>query len=40
MKPVNPLHTKRMKELTGNSPNKTGKKIPRVIDVIALVVMP
>jgi transposase len=34
---VNPMHTKRVKELTGNSPNKTDKKDPRVIaDVIAL----
>jgi len=34
---VNPLHTKRLKELTGNSPNKTDQKDPRVIaDVIAL----
>lgn len=34
---VNPVHTKRVKELTGNSPNKTDKKDPRVIaDVIAL----
>lgn len=43
---VNPMHTKRVKELTGNSPNKTDKKDPRVIaDVISLghsltVVMP
>lgn len=34
---VNPFHTKRIKELTGNSPNKTDKKDPRVIaDVICL----
>jgi transposase len=34
---VNPMHTKRIKELTGNSPNKTDKKDPRVIaDVICL----
>jgi transposase len=34
---VNPMHTKRIKELTGNSPNKTDKKDPRVIaDVILL----
>lgn len=34
---VNPMHTKRLKELTGNSPNKTDKKDPRVIaDVMAL----
>jgi transposase len=34
---VNPMHTKRVKELTGNSPNKTDKKDPRVIaDVICL----
>ncbi len=43
---VNPMHTKRIKELTGNSPNKTDEKDPRVIaDVISLghsltVVMP
>jgi transposase len=34
---INPLHTKRIKELEGNSPNKTDKKDPRVIaDVISL----
>ena len=34
---VNPVHTKRIKELTGNSPNKTDHKDPRVIaDVISL----
>jgi transposase len=34
---INPMHTKRIKELTGNSPNKTDKKDPRVIaDVISL----
>ena len=34
---VNPVHTKRVKELTGNSPNKSDKKDPRVIaDVICL----
>ena len=34
---VNPMHTKRVKELTGNSPSKTDKKDPRVIaDVICL----
>ena len=34
---VNPMHTKRLKELTGNSPNKTDEKDPRVIaDIIAL----
>jgi hypothetical protein len=34
---VNPVHTKRVKELTGNSPNKTDNKDPRVIaDVICL----
>jgi len=34
---INPMHTKRLKELTGNSPNKTDKKDPRVIaDVISL----
>ncbi len=34
---VNPMHTKRIKELTGNSPNKTDKKDPRVIaDVMSL----
>ena len=34
---VNPVHTKRVKELTGNSPNKTDNKDPRVIaDVISL----
>lgn len=34
---VNPMHTKRVKELTGNSPNKTDSKDPRVIaDIISL----
>jgi transposase len=34
---VNPMHTKRVKELTGNSPNKTDHKDPRVIaDIIEL----
>lgn len=34
---VNPMHTKKIKELTGNSPNKTDRKDPRVIaDVMAL----
>jgi len=34
---TNPLHTKRLKELTGNSPNKTDEKDPKVIaDVISL----
>jgi len=34
---VNPMHTKRLKELTGNSPNKTDRKDPRVIaDVMSL----
>lgn len=34
---VNPLHTKKLKELNGNSPNKTDKKDPKVIaDIIEL----
>lgn len=34
---VNPMHTKRLKELTGNSPSKTDQKDPRVIaDIIEL----
>lgn len=34
---INPMHTKRLKELTGNSPNKTDRKDPRVIaDVMIL----
>ena len=34
---VNPVHTKRLKEIRDNSPNKTDKKDPRVIaDVIQL----
>lgn len=34
---VNPLHTKRLKELQGNSPNKTDRKDPKVIaDIIEL----
>jgi transposase len=34
---INPMHSKRIKELTGNSPNKTDRKDPRVIaDIIML----
>ncbi len=34
---INPMHSKRLKDLTGNSPSKTDKKDPRVIaDVICL----
>lgn len=34
---VNPMHTKRLKEIQGNSPNKTDKKDPKVIaDIIEL----
>jgi len=34
---VNPMHTKRVKEIQGNSQNKTDKKDPKVIaDIIAL----
>jgi len=34
---INPMHSKRLKELTGNSPHKTDKKDPRVIaDIISL----
>jgi transposase len=34
---VNPMHTKRVKDLTGNSPNKTDQKDPKVIaDIIEL----
>ncbi len=34
---VNPVHTKRMKELQGNSPEKTDRKDPKVIaDIISL----
>jgi len=34
---VNPMHTKRVKELSGNSPNKTDQKDPKVIaDIIEL----
>ncbi len=34
---VNPMHTKRVKELEGNSPNKTDQKDPKVIaDIIGL----
>lgn len=34
---VNPVHTKRLKELHGNSPNKTDQKDPKVIaDIITL----
>jgi transposase len=43
---VNPLHTKKVKEMRGNSPNKNDKKDPKVIaDIISLnncltIVMP
>ncbi len=34
---VNPMHTKRIKELQGNSPNKTDRKDPKIIaDIIEL----
>jgi transposase len=34
---VNPLHTKRFKEVTDNSPNKTDQKDPKVIaDIVAM----
>ena len=34
---INPMHSKRVKELAGNSPNKTDRKDPRVIaDIISL----
>ncbi len=34
---VNPMHSKRVKEMSGNSPNKTDRKDPRVIaDIISL----
>jgi transposase len=34
---VNPMHTKKLKELQGNSPNKTDKKDPKIIaDIIEL----
>lgn len=34
---VNPMHTKKLKELQGNSPNKTDRKDPKVIaDIIEL----
>jgi len=34
---VNPMHTKRVKELQGNSPNKTDRKDPKIIaDIITL----
>jgi transposase len=34
---VNPMHTKRMKELQGNSPEKTDRKDPKIIaDIISL----
>jgi transposase len=34
---INPMHSKRVKELSGNSPNKTDRKDPRVIaDIICL----
>lgn len=34
---VNPLHTKKLKELQGNSPNKTDKKDPKIIaDIVEL----
>jgi len=34
---INPMYSKRVKELEGNSPNKTARKGPRVIaDIITL----
>jgi transposase len=37
MAQVSPMHTKRLKELQGNSPNKTDQKDPKVIaDIMAL----
>ena len=34
---VNPMHTKRVKDLSGNSPNKTDRKDPKVIaDIVEL----
>ncbi len=34
---INPMHSKRVRELAGNSPNKTDRKDPRVIaDIISL----
>ncbi len=34
---INPMHTKRVKELEGDSPNKTDQKDPKVIaDIIEL----
>ena len=34
---INPMHSKRVKEMSGNSPNKTDRKDPRVIaDIISL----
>ena len=34
---INPMHSKRVKEMSGNSPNKTDRKDPRVIaDIICL----
>ena len=34
---INPMHSKRVKELAGNSPNKTDRKDPKVIaDIISL----
>ena len=33
------MHTKRVKELTGNSPNKTDKKDPRVIAASVVNIM-
>ena len=34
---VNPMHTNRVKELNGNSPNKTDRKDPRVIADIMML---
>ena len=34
---INPMHSKRVKEMSGNSPNKTDRKDPRIIaDIISL----
>ena len=37
---INPMHSKRLKELTGNSPDKTDKKDPRVIADVILTFSP
>jgi len=37
---VNPMHVKRLKEVNGNSPNKTDDKDPKVLQILLNLAMP